>query len=199
MEETSWALNRSLDNPFARPRGLRGRLAGRFMAVVGGRTSGEVAALLALRPRDTVLEVGYGPGTLLAALAQRPERPVLVGVDPSAEMAELAARRVGQAELRLGTAAETRLPDASVDHAVSVNNVAIWPDLDAGLDELCRVVRPGGTVLLAWHGVTARSRISRSLALSTDAWRRIEVGLAARCARVGRVVLTDVEVAQAVR
>jgi ubiquinone/menaquinone biosynthesis C-methylase UbiE len=199
MEASSWALQGPTDNPFARPRGLRGRLAGRLMAAMGARTSREVAALLPLRPRETVLEVGYGPGTLLAALAQRPQRPVLIGVDPSAEMAELAARRVGQAELRLGSAAETRLPDASVDHVVSVNNVAIWPDLDAGLDELCRVVRPGGTVLLAWHGVTARSRIARSLALPTHAWRRIEEGLTARCARVGRVVLTDVEVAQALR
>ncbi|MGE3288359.1 MAG: class I SAM-dependent methyltransferase [Pseudonocardia sp.] len=199
MEETSWALQGPRDNPFARPRGRRGRWAGRCMAVTSGRTSREVAALLPLRPRDTVLEIGYGPGTLLAELAQRPERPVLVGVDPSAEMAELAARRAGHAELRLGSAAQTRLPDASVDHAVAVNNVAIWPDLDAGLDELCRVVRPGGTVLLAWHGVTARSRIARSLALPTEAWRRIEEGLDARCARVGRTVLTDVEVAQAVR
>lgn len=195
----SWALQRPLESPFARPRGLRGRLAGRFMAVTGGRSAEEVAALVPLRPRDTVLEIGYGPGLLLAALAVRPTRPVLVGVDPSSEMAKLAARRVPQAELRLGSASQTLLPDASVDHVVSVNTVAIWPDLDAGLDEVCRVVRPGGTVLLAWHGVTAHSRIARSLALPAEPWRRIEDGLAARFDRVGRVVLTDLEVAIAQR
>jgi SAM-dependent methyltransferase len=199
MTEISWALQRPLDSPFAHPRGIRGQLAGRFMAVSNRRSSREVAALPALRPGDTVLEVGYGPGVLLAALAARPERPVLIGVDPSAEMAELAARRAPGAEVRLGSASETRLPDASVDHVVSVNNIAIWPDLDAGLDELCRVTRPGGTVLLAWHSATARSRISRNLGLPADAWRRIEEGLAARCARVERLELTDVAVARAVR
>jgi hypothetical protein len=73
---------------------------------------------------------------LLAALAGRSERPRLVGIDPSAEMATLAAQRVPGADLRAGSAAATGLGDESVDHVVSVNNVAIWPDLDAGLDEL---------------------------------------------------------------
>ena len=135
------------------------------MELVNRRASREVAALVPLRDEETVLEVGYGPGVLLAALRARPERPVLVGVDPSAEMAELAARRVPEAEVRLGTADRTGQPHASVDRVVSLNTVAIWPDLDAGLDELCRVVRPGGSIVLAWHSAAARSPISRRLAL----------------------------------
>jgi ubiquinone/menaquinone biosynthesis C-methylase UbiE len=197
--DTSWTRDEPIRSPFARPRGLVGRLAGRFMAATNGRSSREVAAALPLKDGDTVLEVGYGPGVLLAALRDRPERPVLVGVDPSAEMAEAAGRRVPEAEVRLGTADATGLPDASVDHAVSLNTVAIWPDLDAGLDELCRVVRPGGTVTLAWHGAHARSRISRSLALTEEQLRRIGDGLAARCASVERAELTDVVVHRAVR
>jgi hypothetical protein len=47
---------------------------------------------------------------LLAALGRASERPVLVGVNPSAETAELAVRRVPEAEVRLGPASETRLP-----------------------------------------------------------------------------------------
>jgi len=163
--ESSWTRDEPVRSPFAHPRGLRGRLAGRLMELVNRRASREVAALVPLRDEETVLEVGYGPGVLLAALRARPERPVLVGVDPSAEMAELAARRVPEAEVRLGTADRTGLPDASVDRVVSLNTVAIWPDLDAGLDELCRVVRPGGSIVLAWHSAAARSPISRRLAL----------------------------------
>jgi ubiquinone/menaquinone biosynthesis C-methylase UbiE len=197
--ESSWTRDEPVRSPFAHPRGLRGRLAGRFMAVVNRRSSREVAALLQLTDGDTVLEVGFGPGVLLAALRDRPERPVLVGVDPSAEMAEAAARRVPDAEVRLGTADATGLADASVDHVVSLNSVAIWPDLDAGLDELCRVVRPRGSITLAWHGAHARSPISRSLALPEEQLQRIEDGLAARCASVQRTRLTDVVVFRAVR
>lgn len=199
MPEISWALPRSVDSPFAHPRGLRGRIAGRLMAVTNRRSSREVAALVALRPGDTALEVGFGPGVLLAALRDRPQRPRLVGVDPSPEMARLAARRVPEAELRTGTAAATGLGDASVDHVVSVNTVAIWPDLDAGLDELCRVVVPGGSILLGWHSATARSRISRTLGLAEDVLRRVEDGLRARCAGVERVILTDVVLFRATR
>lgn len=169
------------------------------MAATNGRSSREVAALVPVRSGETVLEVGYGPGVLLAALSARPERPLLIGVDPSPEMAALAARRVPGAELRIGTAAATGLGEEAVDHVVSVNNVAIWPDLDAGLDELCRVLRPGGSVLIAWHATTARSSISRTLGLSEELLRRISDGLAMRCRSVERVVLTDVVVFQATR
>ncbi|MGI9004005.1 MAG: class I SAM-dependent methyltransferase [Pseudonocardia sp.] len=196
---TSWVREGPITSPFAHPRGLRGRLAGRFMAVTNGRASREVAALLPLRAGQTVLEVGYGPGVLLGALLARPERPRLLGVDPSEEMCRLAARRAPGADLRLGDAAATGLDDAAVDHVVSVNTVAIWPDLDAGLDELCRVLRPGGTLLLAWHSATARSRISRTLGLPAAALARIEAGLSARCRSVDQVVLTDVLVFHALR
>jgi ubiquinone/menaquinone biosynthesis C-methylase UbiE len=169
------------------------------MAATNGRSSREVAALVPLRPGQTVLEVGYGPGVLLAALERRPERPRLLGVDPSPEMASLAARRAPSAVLSTGTAAATGLPDESVDHVVSVNTVAIWPDLDAGLDELRRVVRPGGSVLLAWHSATARSRISRTLGLAEPLLARIADGVAARFGSVERIALTDVVVFRAVR
>ena len=199
MAATSWAREGPITSPFAHPRGLRGRVAGRFMAATNGRASREVAGLVQLTPGATVLEIGYGPGVLLAALLARPERPRLVGVDPSAEMRSLAARRAPGADLRLGDAAATGLDEGSVDVVVSVNTVAIWPDLDAGLGELCRVLRPGGSLLLAWHSSTARSRISRGLALAPEALDRIGRGLDTRCRSVERVTLTDVVVFDAVR
>ena len=199
MAATSWAREGPITSPFAHPRGLRGRVAGRFMAATNGRASREVAGLVRLTPGVTVLEIGYGPGVLLAALLARPERPRLVGIDPSEEMRSLAARRAPGADLRLGDAAATGLDEGSVDVVVSVNTVAIWPDLDAGLAELCRVLRPGGSLLLAWHSATARSRISRGLALAPAALDRIGSGLDARCRSVGRVTLTDVVVFDAVR
>jgi SAM-dependent methyltransferase len=88
--------------------------------------------------------------------------------------AEIAAGRI---DLRLGTADRSGFCDAEFDCVVSVNNVAIWPDLEAGLRELHRVTRPGGRVLIAWHGGTRPSRIARCLALPEDKLARIERGL----------------------
>jgi SAM-dependent methyltransferase len=89
-------------------------------------------------------------------------------------MRDLARRRNPGADLRLGTAEQTGFPDAGFDRVVSVNTVAIWPDLKAGLRELHRVTRPGGRVLIAWHGGRRPSRIVRRLALPADKLSRIE-------------------------
>jgi SAM-dependent methyltransferase len=92
-------------------------------------------------------------------------------------MRDLARRRNPGADLRLGTSEQTRFPDAEFDRVVSVNTVALWPDLEAGLRELHRVTRPGGRVLIAWHGGRRPSRIARRLALPGDKLSRIEQDL----------------------
>jgi SAM-dependent methyltransferase len=101
--------------------------------------------------------------------------------------------------LDLGTADRTGLPDASVDRVVSVNNVAIWPDLEVAVTELHRVVRPGGAVVIAWHGGTSPSRIARSLRLSEGELGHIEHVLRDRFGEVSRKRLASLDVFTAVR
>lgn len=165
----------------------------------------DVLGVLDVRPQDRVLEVGYGPGGLLRLLTTRTEAGVIRGVDPSAEMRQAATRanrgavRTGRLTLSLGTADRTGLADQSVDRVVSVNNVAIWPDLEAGLRELHRVVRPGGTVVIAWHGGTSPGRIARRLRLPDDKLNRIEGTLGNIFGEVTRTELRSVVVFKATR
>ena len=70
-------------------------------------------------------------------------------------MVRLARRRFA-AELRAGRLAleeasveHLPFPDAHFDAACTANCVYFWPDLDAGLRELARVLRPGGALVLA--------------------------------------------------
>ncbi len=127
------------------------------------------------------------------------------GVDPSAEMRRLAiarnraAVRAGRVDLRLGTADATGFPDEVFDRVVSVNNVALWPDLEAGLCELHRVTRPGGELVIAWHGGTAPSRLNRRFVLREDLLDRIRDGLNARFTRVTRHELHTLTVFRAIR
>ncbi|MDQ4119600.1 MAG: class I SAM-dependent methyltransferase, partial [Actinomycetota bacterium] len=92
------------------------------------------------------------------------------------------ARPIARGRVRVGegSAAATGLPDACADVVVSVNTVAIWPDLDAGLDELRRVLRPGGTLVLSWHGGRAPSRAARRLCLPAEQLDRIGAAVSAR-------------------
>ena len=79
----------------------------------------------------------------------------------------------GRAEVRGGSAEDTGCPDASFDVAVSVNNVPMWSDLDAGMRELRRVVRPGGRVVVSWHGGTRPGVAARSMVLGDETLDRI--------------------------
>lgn len=197
-QQRSWAVDRPVNSPFAMPRGRLGRLAGRFMLWTNKQD--EVLGVLDIRPGEQVLEVGYGPGALIRLLAERTEAAVVHGVDPSPAMRDVAADvnrtaiHSGRVELGLGSADRTGLPDDGVDHVVSVNTVAIWPDLEAGLREFHRVVRPGGTVTIGWHGGTSTSPIARRLRLPEDKLRRVEEAMAELFGQVARRQLATLDV-----
>ena len=109
--------------------------------------------LLALVPTvPTLLEIGVGTGTLLAELACRAEQ--VIGVDHSPAMLEEARRRLAQegvqgAELRLGEM--THLPIADGGAGCVVANMVLHhaADPQTVLAEIFRVLKPGGTLILA--------------------------------------------------
>lgn len=199
---TPWTLDKPIRSPFAMPDGLPGRLAGRLMLWTNRQQ--DLLGLLDIQTGERVLEVGYGPGGLIRLL-QRTSAKRICGVDPSPEMRDLASRphraqiAAGRIDLRLGTANRTGFTDAEFDCVVSVNNVAIWPDLEVGLCELHRVTRPGGRVLIAWHGGTRPSRIARSLALPEDRLAHIESSLRSLFSGVTRHDLATLTVFAVVR
>lgn len=120
------------------------------------------------------------------------------GVEPSEQMLAMTRRRIaaavrdGRADLRIGTAERTGFPDATFDAVVSVNTVALWTDLPGALAELRRVVRPGGRVVISWHGGSRPGRLVRSLALPEDQLRHIEDHVREAFGHVDRHVLTSV-------
>jgi ubiquinone/menaquinone biosynthesis C-methylase UbiE len=191
------------NNPFAHPSGWLGRLAGRIMLWTNKHD--DLIGVLDVRPGDDILEVGYGPGGFIRLLSERTDAASIRGVDPSPEMRDQASRhnrkaiRAGRVRLDLGTADRTGLPAASVDRVVSVRNVAMWPDLDAGVAELHRIVRPGGAVVSAWHGGTNPSRVVKSLSLPEHELSRIERVLRDRFDGVTRQQVSSLEVFKAVR
>lgn len=168
---------------FALPQGIIGRLGGLIMARGNEAANSEITALLDIRTGDRILEVGYGPGVLLQHLAEHTPAARVTGVDPSPVMRDMARHRctaaiaAGRADPRLGTATRTGLPDAAFEHLVSVNNVMFWGDIPAGFAELRRVLRPGGSLAVAFHSRTAPSRHERRIGLPEDAAERIQAAI----------------------
>lgn len=144
----------SLDDPFARPSGVRGRVAGWLMALSNRKLNAWAVELLAVRPNDQVLEIGFGPGLAVQELAKRVRHGKVHGVDVSPLMVQQALRRnaapVSAGKVALHESGVSSLPfaDASIDKVLAVNSVQFWPQLDADLREVWRVLRPGGRLAI---------------------------------------------------
>jgi ubiquinone/menaquinone biosynthesis C-methylase UbiE len=131
-------------NEYASEAGLRAR------ASIYGGTFGEgdtrriaLEAIRAASPRR-VLEVGCGWGEFAQRVVQELGLE-LVAIDQSERMVELARER--GVDTRVGDVQE--LPFADGEFDVSVANWMLYhvPDLDRGLAELARVLRPGGRLV----------------------------------------------------
>src|SRR5882757_4654928 len=91
----SWAIDRPVTSPFALPRGMFGRLAGRIMLWTNKQD--EILSALEVGAGEQVLEVGCGPGGLIRLLVGSTDAARVYGVDPSAQMCAAAARLVREA------------------------------------------------------------------------------------------------------
>ncbi len=100
------------------------------------------------------LNVGVGTGLELPMFAQNLR---ITGVDLSEPMLEIARKRVTELgltnvdDLLVMDAHELEFPDASFDVVVAPYLVTILPDPQRSLDEMVRVVKPGGHIILANH------------------------------------------------
>lgn len=110
-----------------------------------------------------VLEVAAGTGLNLETY---PPDIRLTGIDLSDEMLEIArgrARELGrEVALRQGDAQALPFDDATFDTVVCTFGLCAIPDIDAALDEMARVLCPGGRLILVDH-VASSSRIARGI------------------------------------
>jgi SAM-dependent methyltransferase len=109
-----------------------------------------VVRVAALRPGETVLDVGTGTGTA-AALALGEGRRV-IGLDGAAGMLEIAAHEVPEAELIEADFTTIPLDDGSVDVLLAVHALLFATDRVATLREWLRVTAPGGRMSLSVPG-----------------------------------------------
>jgi ubiquinone/menaquinone biosynthesis C-methylase UbiE len=104
--------------------------------------------------QGSLLDIGTGPGWLLVKLHQQAPSMQLVGIDSSPSMVTEAQRNMvkagvsGTIEIKEGNASQIPFDGDSFDIVVSQWSIHHWKHPVEGLNEVYRVLKPGGYALM---------------------------------------------------
>jgi ubiquinone/menaquinone biosynthesis C-methylase UbiE len=105
-------------------------------------------------PSGTIVDIGCGPGYLVVSIAKSIPGLKVIGVDISEEMTATAANNVSvlrldeQVSFRLGDSQRLPFENGEVDFIVSSLSLHHWSEPEQALQEIIRVLRPGGQFLI---------------------------------------------------
>jgi SAM-dependent methyltransferase len=150
MNPVNWLISQC-----RRPRGLAGWLLARGMNRGHAPMTDWALSLLSLQDSRTVLDIGCGGGGALLRLSELAPQAELHGIDYSPQSLRVAARinrrlmEQGRVFLREADVSDLPYDDGRFELTVAINSHYFWPDLEAGLGEIMRVLLPRGSVALA--------------------------------------------------
>lgn len=126
--------------------------------------------------RGQVLEIGMGAGHNLPYY-QRDQVERIVGIDPCSTswgLAQPRAEKLGvPIEFIEGSAESMPLPDAAFDTVLMTYSLCTIPDAQAALQEMRRVLKPGGRLVFCEHGEAPDAIVARWQQRVNPVWRRL--------------------------
>ena len=118
----------------------------RYMGLWSRPLAREFVAAVGINPGTRVLDVGCGTGALTTELARQVGAGRVAAVDPSEPSVAACAAAAPDADVRVSGAETLPFADATFDATLSQLVVNFMADAHAGVGEMRRVTRPGGTV-----------------------------------------------------
>lgn len=119
-----------------------------------------MAAELGITEGSTVIDLGAGTGKFTRMLG--PRRAHIIAVEPVAAMRAELARRVPGIDIRDGTAEAIPCRDEQADVVVAAQAFH-WFATVAAVNEISRVLRPGGGLGLIWNRRLMSDRLQASI------------------------------------
>ena len=130
------------------------------------------------RAQGTVLEIGVGSGLNLPFYGSRVER--LYALDPSEALLRMTGRKMDAApfpvELMSQPAESLLLADESIDTVVTTFTVCSIGEPLQALREMRRVLKPGGKLLFAEHGLAPDVSVQRWQHRLNPVWKKLSGG-----------------------
>ncbi len=143
--------------------------------VVGQRS--QMLYALGLKPGQRVLDIGVGPGLLAFDMAQMVgDQGHVAGIDLSEPMIAMTTRRCTElpwTDFKIGDATKLEYDDDSFDVVTSTQVYEYVSDMPAALEEVRRVLRPGGRVMILdtdWDSVVWHTSDHARMRRVMDAW-----------------------------
>jgi ubiquinone/menaquinone biosynthesis C-methylase UbiE len=138
-----------------KPTGLFGRFVGMGMNRGHSRLRRWGLSHILIKPNASILDVGCGGGKAVQELARISSSWKVCGIDYSEEMVQLARKinkkfvEKGHVEILHGSVSSLPFSDGMFDFVTAFEAYYFWPNLIDDLKEIKRVLKPGGTLLIA--------------------------------------------------
>jgi ubiquinone/menaquinone biosynthesis C-methylase UbiE len=175
-------MRETIVKQFGHPQGAAGQLVGWLMAHRSSnvRRNQWVVEVLDLEPDARVLEIGFGPGVAVEALARALPGGHVYGIDHSDVMVRQATKRnaatVRAGRVHLVRASVDDLPafDVAFDAIIAVNNMWFWPDPPTRLKELRTLLRARGRIAIVTQPRSKGATAETSRAAAAGVTRSLE-------------------------
>ena len=133
----------------------------RFMGRYSVQLSSQLADFACIAAGQRVIDVGCGPGALTAELVARVSAANVTAIDPSPSFVDAARARHPDVDIRQAAAESLPFADATFDASLAQLVVHFMADPAAGVTEMARVTREGGTVAACvWDNGGGRGPLS---------------------------------------
>lgn len=135
---------------FKKPSGLLGRLVSTLMIRGNNHAYKTILPEMKISEEDTLLEIGFGPGSGIKEIFSRFQPKKLYGVDFSPLMIERASRlnkaliQQDKVHLLLGDFMDADLSELTFDKVFCLNVVYFWEELVAPFSKIHNILKPGG-------------------------------------------------------
>jgi len=137
-----------------KPRGWLGRFVLRNMNSRHSKVTDWGLGHVRIEPHYTILDVGCGGGRTLCKLAGVATQGKAYGVDYSEESVAISKRTnapwiaMDRVEVQHGSVSQLPFPEGMFDLVTAVETHFWWPNLPTDMREICRVLKPGGWLVV---------------------------------------------------
>lgn len=146
-----------LSKQLKRPKGFLGFFVSLLMNKVNKPMYTKSLNLLAFDTKDTVLEIGIGNGKFLNSIAEKVPNGLVIGIDILPTMVFVSRFfnykliQKNKVQILKSGVENLKIEKNTVDKILSINTIYFWKNPDQIMNELYRILKPKGKLLLAFN------------------------------------------------